>query len=161
MALQARNTFPTLALRQCESAVIEHPPAAIWRYLRVLALHRIAPHSVRSVEWALGSEDDVKVGSVATVTYADADVWRLRVTAMAEERLMEFEAVETEPPTDCVAITGAFRLHRVTETGHTFVEWESAHHFDCARAGAAEPDLVERQRQSKLAVFECLRMRLV
>lgn len=160
--MPAHYSCPVASLVQRESAVIEHAPASVWRRLRALALDVVVPHAVRSVVWhpPLG-ETGPCIGSTATVTYADNSTCRMRITSVGEESHLEYEVVESNPALSCDAVTGAIRLQRVTETGHTFATWESAFHYRCSddggEANVMRGRLVEEQRHAKLDAFEGLR----
>lgn len=73
------STVPTSCI-QTESTVLKIPVTKAWTNFKVLALDKLAPDLVKSVE----SSASGAVGAVITTTYQDGGVWKMRVTEVSD-----------------------------------------------------------------------------
>lgn len=131
------------AASQTESAVIAMTVPELWGVVR--RINKVLLGRVTEAKWVYPASriaetaDEVglspRIGSMMDVRYDDGSEWRIRVTAVVEERLIAYEVISAHPEIECDAIAMRFELTPVTETGHALlsIRTEYTNQVDVAR----------------------------
>jgi len=121
-----------MATRVWESHVLSAPVDTVWGVIRPLTFaYNPAVASTEVEDKKLASE----VGAVVRVTYKDRTVQRLKILEISDAAYsVSWELVESIPPVEVLAVNHTVKLRRVTDAGHTFIEWTADFSKDASQA---------------------------
>lgn len=129
-----------------QSAVISQPHDALWA--KVLAMDFTWWNIVQRAESAGCPQ---AVNNTIKLTFRDGAAWTIRVTTLScEEKVLEFEVLESTPDYHCSAAVHHIQLHEVTMTKQTLFVWRTDFSSDVTA------NAIEDSKFKKLEAFAAL-----
>jgi len=138
-----------MATRVYESAIIATNPDAVWAAIKPLDFHFLP--IVTSVELEDKHSTFATVGTIRRVTYADKTVQRVKLVELSDaQRFVTWEVIDSVPALTYSSAIHTIKLRRVTEDGHTFIEFTSDYAKD------AKNDVIVDSKFKKLEFFKAV-----
>jgi len=138
-----------MATRVYESSIIAANTDAVWAAIKPLDFHFLP--TVKSVELEDKNSTAHTVGTIRKVTYRDGSVQRVKLQELSDaQRFVTWEVVASDPPVTYSSVIHTVKLRRVTEDGHTFIEFTSDYAKD------AKNDVIVDSKYKKLDFFKAL-----
>jgi len=143
-----------MATRAVASAVFPQPIEKVWKELRdfTFPARYFATINEASIDDGL---PPTAVGAVRTLVWKTGETRKHRLIELSDQHFrLVWELVEAEPATEVSAHITTLSLHRVTETNHTLVQWESDFSSD------VKPDIITFETKSYLENLKEMRANL-
>jgi len=138
-----------MATRVWESAILAANVDAVWRLVRPLTFSYHPNVATSEVEEKKPASE---VGAVVRVAYKDSTVQRLKVVELSDSGYsVSWELVESIPAVTVMGVTHTIKLRRITDVGHTFIEWTTDFSKDAGQDVIVDARFKQKDHFSALA----------